>query len=54
VDDDKKRMLRVMARAFLRRCDDAEKIQTRFDVVSVYLLGENAEFEVTKGAFAWA
>jgi len=54
VDDDKKRMLRVMARAFLRRCDDVEKIQTRFDVVSVYLLGEKAEFEVTKGAFAWA
>ncbi len=59
VDEEKQRMLRRMARAYLRRCDNADDLHTRFDVVSVYLDGEralshkNAECEVLKDWFAF-
>ncbi len=36
-------MLRRMARAYLRRCDNADDLKTRFDVVSVYLSDTEAE-----------
>jgi putative endonuclease len=52
VDDEKQRMLRRMARAYLRRCDNADDLDVRFDVVSVYLSGETAECEVLKDWFA--
>jgi putative endonuclease len=54
VDEEKKRMLRRMARAYLRRCDNAEDLKTRFDVVSVYLSGETAECEILKDWFAFS
>jgi putative endonuclease len=53
VDDGKREMLRKMARAYgmgfpekLRR-----EVPVRFDVVSVYLLGDGVEFDVYRGAF---
>ena len=52
VDGEKQRMLRRMARAYLRRCDNAEDLDVRFDVVSVYLSSETAECEVLKNWFA--
>jgi putative endonuclease len=54
VDEDKRRMLRGLARAYLRAFPEAERktIAVRFDVVSVYLIGETAEFEVFPAAFA--
>lgn len=54
VDDDKREMLRRLARIYLRGFPEAERrtIPVRFDVVSVYP-GDAAEFEVFKGAFGW-
>jgi len=54
VDEEKQRMLRRMARAYLRRCDNAEDLKTRFDVVSVYLSREIAECEVLKDWFGFS
>lgn len=54
VDEEKQRILRRMARAYLRRCDNADDLKTRFDVVSVYLSGETAECEVLKDWFAFS
>ncbi len=57
VDDQKKRMLRRMARAYKRTLPRGERltIPTRFDVVSVYLLGSDpdvaAECELVRNAF---
>jgi putative endonuclease len=55
VDRDKQDMLRRMARAYLRRFP--EKLRTevpvRFDVVSVYLLRSEVEFDLYRGAFGW-
>jgi putative endonuclease len=55
VDEDKRRTLRKLARAYLRSFPDKERdrIPTRFDVVSVYLLGGPPEFEFFPGAFRW-
>jgi putative endonuclease len=55
VDEDKRRMLRGLARAYLRTFPESERsaIAVRFDVVSVYLLGGAPEFEVFSGAFGW-
>jgi putative endonuclease len=54
VDEEKQRMLRRMARAYLKRCDNADELRTRFDVVSVYLSDTDAEFEILKDWFAFA
>jgi putative endonuclease len=54
VDEEKQRMLRRMARAYLRRCDNAEDLKTRFDVVSVYLSDTETEFEILKDWFAFS
>ena len=54
VDEEKQRMLRRMARAYLKRCDNADDLNTRFDVVSVYLSDAGAEFEILKDWFAFA
>ena len=55
VDEDKRRMLRGIAKAYLRTFPESERrsIPVRFDVVSVYLIGGVAEFEVFKDAFGW-
>jgi len=55
VDEDKRRMLRGLARAYLRSFPEPERVSipVRFDVVSVYLLGGAPEFEVFSGAFGW-
>ena len=59
VDDDKRRMLRRMADAYVRGFPEAERgrVVVRFDVVAVYLAGtvaagaKGAEFELFRGAF---
>ena len=55
VDDTKKRMLRKMARSFLRTLARKERDQVlrRFDVVSVYLLADSVECELVRDAFGW-
>lgn len=54
VDEGKREMLRKMAREYMRR-GFPEKLRrevlVRFDVVSVYLVGDETEFEVYRGAF---
>ncbi len=55
VNEEKKRMLRRMARAYLRSYEDRDRIPVRFDILSVYLIGENKpEFELYTGAFSWS
>ena len=59
VDEDKRRMLRKMADAYLRGFPEAERgrVLVRFDVVAVYLAGptavgaSGAEMELFRGAF---
>ena len=55
VDEEKKRMLRLMARAYLKRFprELRDGVQVRFDVVSVYLQAAGVECEVRKGVFGW-
>jgi putative endonuclease len=59
IDDAKRRMLRNMARSFLRTLPreqrETERDQTvpRFDVVSVYLPGPTPECELLRDAFPW-
>lgn len=55
VDEDKRRMLRGLARIYLRTFPEPERktIPVRFDVVSVYALGGATEFEIFEGAFGW-
>lgn len=55
VDDDKRRTLRRLARAYLRSFPSRERdrIPTRFDIISVYLLGGTPEFAFFPGAFEW-
>jgi putative endonuclease len=56
VDDDKRAMVRGLARAYLRTFPERERrtVPVRFDVVSVYAAGERVEFEVFQGAFGWS
>jgi putative endonuclease len=55
VDEGKRRMVRGLARAYLRTFPERERrsVPVRFDVVSVYLVDGAAEFEVFKNAFGW-
>lgn len=55
VDDGKRRVLRKLARAYLRNFprDMRDKIPVRFDVVSVYLQPPENGFELYRGAFGW-
>ena len=55
VDQDKRDMLRRMARAYLRGFPEELRgdVPVRFDVVSVYLLPTGTEFELYRGAFGW-
>jgi putative endonuclease len=53
VDEGKREMLRKMARAYVKGFPEKlrREVLVRFDVVSVYLVGDAAEFEVYRGAF---
>lgn len=54
VDEDKRRMIRRMARYYLRQLGKRE-VPTRFDILSVYFeKGQPAVFEHFPGAFEWA
>jgi putative endonuclease len=55
VDRDKRRMLRRMARAYLRQLPQKEAPPVRFDVMSVYLIpGKVREIAHFQDAFGWA
>lgn len=53
VDPAKQRILRRLARAYLRQYPESERehLRVRFDVVSVYLLPTGPEFEHVENAF---
>jgi putative endonuclease len=53
VDDDKRRTLRSLARAYLRAFPERERptIPIRFDVISVYAVGSATEFDLFPDAF---
>jgi putative endonuclease len=56
VDDEKRQMIRRMARAYMRSFPEGlmTEIPVRFDVVSVYLLpSADVECELYRGAFGW-
>jgi len=55
VDDEKRRALRRLGRAYLRAFPEKQRhtIATRFEVVSVYLLGGAPEFQFFPNAFDW-
>ena len=55
VDEEKRAMVRNLARAFLRSLDESERVtaRVRFDVVSVYSIGGASEVEVFENAFGW-
>jgi len=55
VDEDKRDMLRGLARIYLHTFPEHERrtIAVRFDVVSVYAIGETNEFDFFPGAFGW-
>ncbi len=55
VDEDKRDMVRGLARAYLRTFPERERstISVRFDVVSVYAIDGVKEFEFFEGAFGW-
>jgi putative endonuclease len=54
VDDDKQRMLRRMSAAYVRQFPERhrERVPVRFDVLSVYAIGESVEFEHFMDAFS--
>jgi putative endonuclease len=53
VDDDKRRMLRNLAKAYLQAFPERERttIPVRFDVISVYSVGRDTEFDFFPAAF---
>jgi putative endonuclease len=55
VDEEKRAMVRNLARAYLRTMPEGERktVRVRFDVVSVYSIDGASEFEVFKDAFGW-
>ncbi len=56
VDEEKRTMVRSLARAYLRslsRERAGERSRVRFDVVSVYSIGGASEVEVFQNAFGW-
>ena len=54
VDNHKRRMVRRLARAYVRQLPQKEMPPVRFDVLSVYLLPEKApEFQHFEGSFGW-
>jgi putative endonuclease len=55
VDEEKRTMVRNLARAYLRSLHESERgaIRVRFDVVSVYSIDGTFEVEVFQNAFGW-
>lgn len=55
VDEEKRVMVRNLARAYLRTLPESERAtaRVRFDVVSVYSIDGASEFEVFENAFGW-
>lgn len=55
VDEDKRNMIRGLAKAYLQTFPERERktISVRFDVVSVYAINGAREFEFFEGAFGW-
>jgi putative endonuclease len=53
VDEDKRRTLRSLARAYLRSFPERERrtVPVRFDVISVYAVGGATEFDLFPDAF---
>jgi putative endonuclease len=53
VDEDKREMLRRLARIYLHTFPENERrtIPVRFDVISVYCLDDRNEFDLFQGAF---
>lgn len=55
VDDHKRKMLRRLARQYVRQLPQATAPQVRFDVISVYLVpGQKPEFVHFEAAFGWS
>ena len=56
VDETKRRMVRGLARAYLRNFPEKDRrtIPVRFDVISVYMVGGAKEFEFFPNAFGWS
>ncbi|WP_446741804.1 YraN family protein [Silvibacterium acidisoli] len=53
VDEDKRRVLRRLARQYLRQLP-VQDVPVRFDILSIYLEPEKAsEFELFRSAFGW-
>jgi putative endonuclease len=55
VDEDKREMVRGLARAYLHTFPEAERraIRVRFDVVSVYAIEGKNDFQIFERAFGW-
>jgi putative endonuclease len=55
VDDTKRDMLRSLARAYLHTFPEPERksIPVRFDIVSVYAVDGQTDFQIFQGAFSW-
>jgi len=55
VDEDKREMVRGLARAYLHAFPESERrtIPVRFDVVSVYTIDGKNEFQIFEGACGW-
>jgi putative endonuclease len=55
VDRDKRRILRRLARQYLRQLPEGEHPDIRFDIVTVYELpGKPREIQLIPGAFGWS
>jgi len=55
VDHEKRRILRRLARQYIRQLPEGERPETRFDIVTVYELpGKPREIRLIPGAFGWA
>jgi|ERR1700728_1944820 putative endonuclease len=55
VDHRKRRVLRRLARHYMRQLPPGSKLQTRFDILSIYFERDKPpDFEHFPGAFGWA
>jgi putative endonuclease len=55
VDREKRKILRRLARQYVRHLPDGEPPDTRFDIVTVYELpGKPREIQLIPGAFGWS
>ena len=55
VDEDKRNMVRGLARMYLQTFPERErrKIPVRFDIASVYAVDGTLDFEFFEGAYGW-